>query len=378
MKRYGNLWPQIIEFENLLQAARQAQRGKRYRPNVLDFNYHLDRELLRLQRELSNKTYKPGKYRTFDIYDPKPRMISAAPYQDRVVHHALCNIIVPPLEQTLIADTYANRTGYGSHRALKRFIYFDRTSRYCLQCDIRKYFPSLDHNILKALLQRKIKCPDTLWLIDTIIDGSNPQGQELEYFPGDDLLTPLGRRRGLPIGNLTSQFFANLYLSPFDHFVKEQLKASKYLRYVDDFALFSNDRAFLAESRVAIENYLSGLRLRIHPIKSQLTATRHGANFVGFWILPSGEGFSRAVRIRVRNRSLHRARGRLREMQQAYTAGELSLAALVQRLQSWEAHLLHGDTHHLRRDIFDRTVFHPPPEPLPVKNSAIEHFWEDI
>ena len=378
MKRYGNLWPAIIEFENLLQAARQAQRGKRYRPNVLDFNYHLDRELLRLQRELSDRTYKPGKYRTFDIYDPKPRMISAAPYRDRVVHHALCNIIVLPLERTLIDDTYANRTGYGSHRALKRFIYFARTSRYCLQCDIRKYFPSLDHGILKALLRRKLKCPDTLWLIDTIIDGSNSQGQELEYFPGDDLLTPLGHRRGLPIGNLTSQFFANLYLSPFDHFVKEQLKANKYLRYVDDFALFSDDRAFLAEARIAIEHYLSGLRLRIHPIKSQLTATRHSANFVGFRILPSGEGFSRAVRIRVRNRSLRRARSRLREMQQAYTAGELSLEALVQRLQSWEAHLLHGDTYHLRRDIFDRTVFHPPPEPLPFKNSAVEGFWEDI
>ena len=378
MKRYGDLWSAIIEFENLLQAARQAQKGKRYRPNVLDFNYHLDQELLRLQRELSSKTYKPGKYRTFDIYDPKPRMISAAPYRDRVVHHALCNIIVPPLERTLIDDTYANRTGYGSHRALKRFIYFARTSRYCLQCDIRKYFPSLNHGILKALLRRKLKCPDTLWLIDTIIDGSNPQGQELEYFPGDDLLTPLWHRRGLPIGNLTSQFFANLYLSPFDHFVKEQLKANKYLRYVDDFALFSDDRAFLAEARIAIEHYLSGLRLRIHPIKSQLAATRHGANFVGFRILPSGEGFSRAVRIRVRNRSLRRARGRLREMQQAYTAGELSLEALVQRLQSWEAHLLHGDTHHLRRDIFDRTVFHPPPEPLPFKNFAVERFWEDI
>lgn len=378
MKRYGNLWPQIIEFENLLQAARQAQRGKRYRPNVLDFNYHLDRELLRLQRELSNQSYKPGRYRTFDIYDPKPRMISAAPYRDRVVHHALCNIIVPPLEKTLIADTYANRTGYGSHRALTRFIHFARTSRYCLQCDIRKYFPSLDHGILKALLRRKIKCPDTLWLIDTIIDGSNPQGQELEYFPNDDLLTPLERRRGLPIGNLTSQFFANLYLSPFDHFVKEQIKAHKYLRYVDDFALFSDDRAFLSEARIAIETYLGGMRLRIHPIKSQLTATRHGANFVGFRILPSGERASRAVRIRVRNRSLRRARSRLKEMQQAYTAGDLSLAALVQRLQSWEAHLLHGDTHHLRRNIFDRTVFHPPPDPLSFKNSAVDSFWEDI
>jgi RNA-directed DNA polymerase len=178
MKRYGNLWPQIIDFENLLQASRLAQRGKRYRPNVLDFNYNLDRELLRLQRELSEKSYKPGKYRTFDIYDPKPRMISAAPYRDRVVHHALCSIIMPSLERTLIADTYANRTGYGTHRALQRFIHFTRTSRYVLQCDIRKYFPSIDLTILKTLFRRKIKCPDTLWLIDTIIDGSNAQGRE--------------------------------------------------------------------------------------------------------------------------------------------------------------------------------------------------------
>ena len=132
MKRYGNLWPQIIEFENLLQASRQAQRAKRYRPNVLAFNYNLDQELLRLQRELKEQTYKPGGYRTFNIYDPKPRMISAAPYRDRVVHHALCNIIVLPLERTLIADTYANRIGYGTHRALNRFIQFARTSRYVL------------------------------------------------------------------------------------------------------------------------------------------------------------------------------------------------------------------------------------------------------
>lgn len=370
MKRYGNLWPDIIAFENLLQAARQAQKGKRYRPNVLDFNYHLDRELLRLQTELTDKSYTPGKYRTFSIFDPKPRMISAAPYRDRVVHHALCNIIVPPLERTLIADTYANRAGYGTHKALQKFIHFARTSRYVLQCDIRKYFPSLDHAILKAQIRRKIKCPHTLWLIDTIIDGSNPQGAELEYFPGDTLLTPLERRKGLPIGNLTSQFFANLYLSPFDHFVKEQLKAEKYLRYVDDFALFSNDRSYLAKARIAIENYLAGLRLKIHPIKSQLSATRHGANFVGFRILPKPNSHVGAVRVRVRNRNLQRARKRLKAMQQSYHAGTISLAELVQRLRSWEAHLMHGDTYHLRRDIFNRTVFHPPPEPLPIKTSV--------
>ena len=378
MKRYGNLWPQVVNFENLLLASRLAQRGKRYRPNVLDFNYHLDRELLQLQRALTEKSYRPGKYRTFSIFDPKPRMISAAPYRDRVVHHALCAVIMPLLERTLIADTYANRSGYGTHQALQRFIHFARTSRYVLQCDIRKYFPSIDLTILKSLLTRKIKCPNTLWLINTIIDGSNPQGSELEYFPEDNLLTPLERRRGLPIGNLTSQFFANLYLSPLDHFVKEQLKVKKYLRYVDDFALFSDDRAFLAEARLAIEEYLIGLRLKIHPIKSQLFSTRQGANFVGFRVLPTGDDFPQAVRIRVHSRNLRRARGRLKQMQADYTAGNLSLEALVQRLRSWEAHLLHGDTYHLRRDIFDRTVFHPPPEPQPLKNSVPDDFWPSV
>ncbi|MEM7769097.1 MAG: RNA-directed DNA polymerase [Cyanobacteria bacterium P01_A01_bin.37] len=376
MKRYGNLWPHIINFENLLQAARQAQRGKRYRPNVLAFNYNLDQELLRLHSELSEKTYKPGKYRTFSIYDPKPRIISAAPYRDRVVHHALCNVIVPPLEQTLISDTYANRFGYGSHRALKRFIHFAQT--YTLQCDVRKYFPSLDHGILKAIIRRKIKCPQTLWLIDTIIDGSNPQGGDMEYFPGDDLLTPVERRKGLPIGNLTSQFFANFYLNGFDHFVKEQLQVQKYVRYVDDLALFSDDRAFLAEARVAIEDYLATLRLKIHPVKSQLFATRHGANFLGFRVLPLGKTVPTDVRIRVRSRNLQRARHRMRQLQHDYTSGLISLAELVQRLQSWEAHLLHGDTYHLRRHIFDVWVFNPPSDPLPLTNSIMDDLEEEL
>ena len=349
MKRHGNLWPQIIEFENLMMAARLAQKGKRFRANVLEFNYQIEQELLRLHTELKTLTYRPGAYRTFRISDPKPRLISAAPYRDRVVHHALCNVIVPLLDQTLIAHTYANRLGYGSHRALTKFTGWARRYRYCLQCDIQKYFPSIDHEILKALIRQRIKCPKTLWLIDTIIDASNEQIPVIEHFPGDDLLTPILRRRGLPIGNLTSQFFANLYLSPFDHFVKRQLKLSKYLRYVDDFAAFSDDRTVLAEARIAMEAHLAGLRLKMHPIKSQLFETRFGANFVGFRILPD--------RIRVRNDNLRRSRRRLKALQRQYEVWEIDLEPLVQRLQSWEAHLMHGDTHRLRRKLFDYWVF---------------------
>lgn len=223
MKRYGNLYPEIINFENVLLASRQAQKGKRFRDNVLDFNYHLETELIRLQQQLTDKTYQPGAYRTFHLTNPKSRLISAAPYRDRVVHHALCNIIVPIFEKTFIHDSYANRLGFGTHRALRKFTHFARNSRYVLQCDIKKYFPSIDHIILKEFIRRKIKCPDTLWLINSIIDNSNEQETVVDYFYGDDLLTPVTRRKGLPIGNLTSQFFANIYLNGFDHFVKEQL-----------------------------------------------------------------------------------------------------------------------------------------------------------
>ncbi|UJB69755.1 RNA-directed DNA polymerase [Acaryochloris sp. 'Moss Beach'] len=349
MRRVGNLWSQIIAFQNLLHAARQAQKGKRYQANVLQFNHHLETELFTIQSELATNTYTPGPYRTFEIFEPKLRLISAAPYRDRVVHHALCNIIVPVFEPTFIRDSYANRWGYGTHRAVQRFTQFARSSRYVLQCDIRKYFPSIDHGLLKTGLRRKIKCPKALWLIDRIIDHSNPQNSDIQYFPGDDLLTPLSHRQGLPIGNLTSQFFANVYLNGFDHFVKEQLKAQKYVRYVDDFALFDDSRENLEQARQAIEAFLTQLRLKIHPIKSQIVATQHGVAFLGFRIFPT--------HIRVQNANIRRGRKRLRKLQKAYARGEISARIIDQSIQSWVAHLDHADTWQLRKRIFTDLVF---------------------
>jgi retron-type reverse transcriptase len=303
----------------------------------------LENELFRMQRKLKNKTYQPGAYKTFYIHEPKIRMISAAPYRDRVVHHALCNVIAAPIEKTFIADSYANRVGFGTHRALRRFVGFARSSRYVLQCDIQKYFPSIDHEILKGLLRRKIKCPDTLWLIDTIIDNSNEQYPAVEHFGGDSLLYPLERRRGLPIGNLTSQFFANVYMNGFDHFIKEQLKVKKYLRYVDDFALFADDKEFLADARIAIEEYLAGLRIKVHSGKTQLFETKYGANFLGFCVLPD--------RIRVRTENLRRARRRIRKMHYEYVNNRIDIKKVSQSMNSWFAHLQHGDTYQLRQQI---------------------------
>jgi retron-type reverse transcriptase len=342
MKRVGNLWPQITSFENLLLAAHKAQRGKRFRPNVLEFNYNLEPELIQLQTELLNQTYQPGEYRTFEIAEPKYRLISAAPYRDRIIHHALCNIIAPIFERSLIPDTYANRIGFGSHKALKRFTTFTRTSQYILQCDIQKYFPSINHTVLKTIIRRKIKCPQTLWLIDTLIDNSNPQ-EELPKSLIPNNFSP-NDKRGLPIGNLTSQFFANFYLSGLDHFVKETLHIPKYLRYVDDFALFSDDKAQLADARTQIEQYLTSLDLKIHPIKSQLFETKQGATFVGFRILPH--------QTRVSNRNLYRARCRIKQLKTSYHRDEIPLTALQDSLISWTAHLHHGNTQHLQKQLF--------------------------
>ncbi len=218
-----------------------------------------------------------------------------------------------------------------------------------MQCDVRKYFPSIDHEILKSIIRRKLKCADTLWLIETIIDASNEQEEVVHYFPGDELWTPYERRHGLPIGNLTSQFLANVYLNGFDQFVKERLLARCYLRYVDDFALFGDDRLWLAEARKAIEEYLASLRLKIHTIKSQLFETRHGANFVGFRVLPD--------RIRVRAENLQRARRRLRGMQEDYRHGLIGLDEVTQSLRSWIAHLEHGDTWQFRQQVFSHLAF---------------------
>jgi RNA-directed DNA polymerase len=351
MKRHGNLWSEIISFENLLQSARKAQHSKRYRDNVLEFNDQLEPNLLQLQSQLQDQTYQPGAYRTFEIFEPKPRIISAAPYRDRVVHHALCAVIAPIFERTFIDNSYANRTGYGTHRALRQFTHFCRHNNYVLQCDIRKYFPQIDHDILKSLIRRKIKCPETLWLVDLVIDNNQNIDSELVYFPGDILITPLERKRGLPIGNLTSQFFANVYLNGFDHFVKEELHCHKYLRYVDDFALFATDRSYLIAAKTQITTYLATLRLQLHSAKTQLVETHHGVNFVGFRALSPHATCPKKVYLRVRNDNLRRANTRFKRLRRALAQGHPLSDRIDRSYQSWFAHLAHGHTWRLRTAI---------------------------
>ena len=175
MKRHGNLWEHMISFESLLEAATKAQRGKRFRPAVARFHFNLERELLVLQEELAAKTYRPGPYRSFYIYEPKQRLISAAPYRDRVVHHALTGVLEPIFERSFVFDSYACRKGKGTHAAVARCQHYAQRFRYVLKADIRKFFPSVDHEILKHLIAGKIKDPNVLWLVGLMLDHSNPQ-----------------------------------------------------------------------------------------------------------------------------------------------------------------------------------------------------------
>lgn len=349
MKRLGNLWPQMVSFDNLLRAYRKARRGKGNSPEVARFALNLEGELFDLQRQLETGEYLPAAYRLFTIYERKPRLIAAALFRDRVVHHAIMNVIETPLDRTFIDDSYACRRGKGTHAAVDRYQRWARRYAYALKMDVRKYFPSVDHEILKEKLRRKIKDKNVLHLLDRITD-SGPQGKRtLEYFPGDDLFTPLERFRGIPIGNLTSQFFANLYLDDLDHTMKEVLRVNAYLRYVDDMVVLGDDKGWLAEIREAVRERLAQERLRLHPRKAHVTPVRDGLNLLGYVVFPGHR--------RLRNDNGHRFARKLRRFARAYAEGKMAWVDINSSVQSWIGHAKHADTQELRKVIFSKTVF---------------------
>lgn len=339
-----DLYPRITAFSTLLAAFRKASKGKRYRSDVLAFGANLEAELFQLQHELRSLTYAPGPYRQFTIREPKPRLVSAAPFRDRVVHHALIAVIAEPLERHFLPTSYANRKGYGTHRALRRFHRACRQHVWVLQADIRLYFPSIDHRLLLDQLERLIACPSTLWLLRSILANGASGGPAIDGFPGDTLLTPLERPRGLPIGNLTSQFLANLHLNAIDHRLRVLPGIRACLRYVDDLALFADRPEPLRQALVVLKAELAELRLRLHPNKTHLRRTAMGASFVGFHLIGG--------RIRLRNHSLLRIRRGLRRRELALKQRRITVAQAQASAQSWNAHLAHGHTLQLRHRLF--------------------------
>lgn len=349
MKRLDGIWEDLTSFENLHRAVRQAQRGKRFKGGVLCLSPQPRKRTLPSPGRTARPNLPSWSIPFISHYRSQAVPDSASPYRDRVVHHAVCNLITGRFERSFVIESNANRVRFGTHRAFQRFRRFTLNSRFLLTCEIRKYFPSIDHEILKTLLRKKIADAPTLSLLDLIIDSANEQENAAWYFPGDDLFTPHERRRGFPIGNLTSQFFANVFLDPLDHFIKQGLRVRRYVLYVDDFAVFDDGRDLLVEARHAIESYLVRLRLAIHPVKSQITETRDGANFVGFRIFPT--------HTRVRATNLSRSRRRIRAMRNGYRAGRVPVERVIRSLRSWNEHLSQADTWRLRENVFEGLVF---------------------
>jgi len=322
---------------------------------VAAFEFNLELELPRLQAELADESYRPGPYRHFTLYERKPRRISAAPFRDRVVHHALCNVIEPLWEARFIHDSYACRVGRGTHAALDRCTAFARRLPFVLRGDIVQFFPSVDHAILYGLLARRIACPPTMRLIERIIAsgaGVHADNWEMQWFPGDSAtgsgqgLFAALRPRGMPIGNQTSQFWANVFLHELDQFVKQTLRCPAYVRYCDDFALFADDKPTLHRWRREIEDRLAALRLKLHPRKSTVYPVTNGIPFLGFLVFPD-------------HRRLRRDNGvtfarRLKRLLAGYAAGAIPREKLDASVRGWVAHAAHGDTWRLRGSLLGR------------------------
>lgn len=330
MKRYNNLFEKVVSFENLLLASKKALRGKRTKTKVSIFYFNLENEIIKLQTELISGNYFPGPYKQFEIREPKIRKICSSDFRDRVVHHAICNVIESIITKKMIFDTYACIEDKGTHAAIRRAQNFARGHKYFLKCDIRKYFESIDHNILKELIRRVIKDKRLLELIDIIIDH-----KVSGYKDG----------KGLPIGNLTSQHFANFYLSKLDHHIKDRLRVKGYVRYMDDFIILADEKDKLNGLLVEIRNFLEiELKLELKDKVTKLAPVTEGVPFLGFNIFPN--------LIRLQRRNLVRVRRKIKTRRKQYHKGFIGEKAFINSLNSIVAHLQHGNTVLLRRKEF--------------------------
>ena len=349
----GAMFDAITDWGNLWQAFEQAARGKRRKASAATFDYQVADRLLALQDALRSRLYRPGGYHHFWVHQPKRRKISAAPFADRVVHHALCQQVQPVLERHFIAHSYANRVGKGTHAAIDQLQTWARHYRYALRADVVQHFASLDHALLRAKLAALIPDEGALWLANTIIasgDGVLADAYSPVYFAGDDLLAAC-RPRGLPIGNLTSQCWSNLYLNDFDWFVTRELGCGAYLRYVDDFVLLGNDRAQLGRWRQQLIGRLAQERLTIHEAQAQVLPVACGIPWLGFVVYPTHRRLKRRLAINFTRR--------LAGLLADYQAGRIPFAELDASVQGWINHVRYADTWGLREHLFSSHPIRP-------------------
>lgn len=331
-----NLWKELCSISNLELAYKKARKHKTLKQYVLDFEKDLQNNLCLLRVELLLHSYSPKPLETFILRDPKTRKISKSDFRDRIIHHALCNIIEPIFEKSFIYDSYANRIGKGTLKAIQRFEHFrkklsqnDTKDIFILKADIKHYFDEVDHKILLQIIKRKVKDEKVLWLIQKILSNYSTKSS-----------------KGMPLGNLTSQFFANVYLNELDHFVKHKLRAKFYIRYVDDFVILHNSKRQLLDWKEKIHNYLNkNLMLELHPDKSKVVFSENGLDFLGLKIFHHYKLLKR--------RNLRSFRRKLKIICTKYDKKEITYDEVYDFLEGWIAYTKNANTHNLRKRIIN-------------------------
>lgn len=325
MKRATNLIPKIACFENLLLAFYKAKKGKEQKPATMDYVKNLQENLMDLHHQLTSGDVNIGNYHYFTIYDPKERQICAAEFQERVLHHAIMNVCHPCFERYQICDSYATRLGKGTYKALERAGYFQKRYQWYLKFDIRKYFDSIDHQILTAMLWQKFKDKGLLAVFEKIINSYQTQ-------PG----------KGIPIGNLTSQYFANHYLGKLDHYIKNQLMIPAYIRYMDDFILWHNDKQALKEIWGKVETFLNK-NLALSLKTATLNHANRGLPFVGYLVFPE--------KIYLARRSKRRYQSKMKEFTALLESGRWSQSEFQQHALAVNAFAFHADSYYFRKKV---------------------------
>jgi len=366
MKTYKKLYQQLYSWNNLEQAYEKAQRHKTGTPAVQEFEKHWQLNLCALMKELRNKTYKPQPLRKFILRDPKTRTICVSEFRDRIVHHALINILQPIFEPRFIHDSYASRKHKGTLPAIKRFdqflkkvtkngrlIYTARNANqvqgYALKADIKHYFDTVDHNILLNIIAKRIKDQKVLWLAKVILDNYN------SGIPG----------KGMPLGNWTSQFFANIYLNELDQYIKHKLKAKYYIRYVDDFVILHQNKTILADYKAKIKTFLQTLQLELHPEKCKTIPLRRGITFLGYRIFYKHK--------LVRQLNIRKILKRLKEMLELYKQDHITAEDILETLHGWNAYAKHANTHKLRTTLTQTTQKQLNTTPTPKNPNFLAH-----
>lgn len=315
MKSVGELFDRIPQRQNLLLAVWRAAKGKRDRADAREFAANLDRNLRELSRRIQSSDGPLGCYVEFSIRDPKPRLISAPSFHDRVLHHAVMNVCGPVLEQFQVHHSYACRAGKGQFRALAHAVHQARRHGWFLKMDVRKFFESVPRARLLQLLSRRFREDRLIRLLEQLIDSWRP-----------------GNTAGLPIGSLVSQHLANFYLAHLDHHALQRLGATGYVRYMDDFVLWGRDRGGLKEAAMHVGNFCeTSLGLLLNPWF--INRTSHGMDFLGCRVFPGRLGLARKSRLRFR--------AKLNDLERKLIEGSLSEAEYQRRAESlvaWTSH----------------------------------------